>query len=84
MKERSPKQAYYRQRYLLRTTGGRTVEVSLPPIVIERAAEEAGQNVELFIKTHKIEHLFDHFSNDFAGAYRFVPIEEDKEKSQVA
>jgi len=72
------KEVVYRKEYRMRPVGIGGVEVTIPKLVIERAARRAGQTSEEFIKTHKVVHLFNDFS-DFDAAYRFIPLENTEE-----
>lgn len=61
----------YRKVYKMRQVGDGSVEVTLPKIVVERAARDRNMSVDEFIKLYRVEHLFNDFES-FDGAYRFV------------
>ena len=72
----------YRKSYQIRTVGTGGYEVSVPRIVVERAAQKAGLSIPDFVAKFRLVHLF----NDFTGidaAYRFEPVMEDTEKIEV-
>ena len=72
------KKVTYRKECKIRVVGVGGVEVTLPKLVIERAARAEGQTIEEFVKTHKLVHLFNDFT-DFDAAYRFERIKETEE-----
>ena len=72
------KEVVYRKDYKMRQVGVGGVEVTIPKLVIERAARKAGQTTGEFVKSHKVSHLFNDFA-DFDAAYRFIPLEETEE-----
>ena len=71
----------YRKEVKMRVVGMGGIEVTIPKIIIERAANKAGQTPKEFAKSHKVVHLFNDF-RDFDAAYRFVPVQET-EKIEV-
>ncbi len=72
------KKVAYKKDYRMRQVGVGGVSVLIPRIVIDRAAERENQTVAAFIRTHKVTHLFNDFT-DFDAAYRFTPIETTEE-----
>ena len=72
------KKVTYRKECKIRVVGVGGVEVTIPKLVIDRAARSEGQNLEEFVRTHKLVHLFNDFS-DFDAAYRFERIKETEE-----
>ncbi|MBT9143792.1 MAG: hypothetical protein DDT29_02204 [Dehalococcoidia bacterium] len=67
----------YTKVYRLRVTGqeGRTVEISIPKVVVGRAAKKADLSIKEFLKSYRAEWLYD----DFDGAFvRFVPVVKEE------
>ena len=69
------KKEAYRKEGTLRPVGPGGVEMTVPKIIVDKVAREEGQTFEQFIKTHKVIHLFNNFT-DFHAAYRFERIPE--------
>jgi len=44
---------------------GATTTVAIPPVVIQKKAEEAGMTSEEYVKTHKVVALYDNFDGVF-------------------
>lgn len=65
----------YRKGYRVRLFGKGGYEITVPKIIIERAAMSKDLTIEEFIKTHKVVHLFNNFTS-FDAAYRFEPAME--------
>ena len=67
----------YKKRYKIRRVGREysTLEVSIPPHIIEREADNIGLSVNEFLEQYRAEWLFDNFSGAFV---RFVPTEQCK------
>lgn len=78
--ERQKRGRTYKKRYSLNKVGKKraTVTIAVPPIVIEKKAEEAGLSAEDFIRDHEVEAHFNSFDGIF---YSFVRKEEDEEGS---
>ena len=72
------KKTVYQKEYKIRMVGDGGIEVTIPKVVVERAARKAGMSLLEFIQTHKIVHLFNDFT-DFDAAYRFAPIEPSEQ-----
>lgn len=72
----------YRKVYRLRPYGRGGYEVTVPGIILDRAARARGLTVEQFVKTHKIVHLFNNFTG-FDAAYRFEPAEDTDQEVLV-
>ena len=68
----SEKKMVYQKEYKIRMVGDGGIEASIPKEVVEQAARKEGMSLEDFIKSHRILHLYNDFT-DFAAAYRFVP-----------
>jgi hypothetical protein len=66
----------YQKGYKMREAGG-GYEVTIPKLVVERAARKAELPLDEFIKQYRVIHLFNDFP-DFDGAYRFEKIEPEK------
>lgn len=60
----------FEKRYKIRRVGDGGAEISVPKIVIERAAKRVGETFDQFIETHDVVHLFNGFEGVDA-AYRF-------------
>ena len=67
------KKVTYRKECTIRLVGAGGVEVTIPKLVVDRAAREESQTLQEFVKTHKLVHLFNGFT-DFDAAYRFERI----------
>lgn len=67
---------YYKSKYKMNLvgSGGMTTTVAIPPVVIERKAEEKGITPERFVKTHHAIAIF----NGFDGV--FITFEENTKK----
>jgi hypothetical protein len=72
------KKVVYRKEYKIRLVGDGGVEASIPRVIVERAARQAGMSLEDFVRTHRIVHLYNDFT-DFTAAYRFVPAVKTEE-----
>ena len=73
----------YRKVYKVRPFGVGGYEITIPRIVLERAAGSKGLTLEEFVKTHQVVHLFNSFAS-FDAAYRFEPIKEtDQEVLEI-
>ena len=73
----------YRKSYNIRLVGTGGFEVSIPRVVIERAARKRGISIEVFVEKFRLVHLFNDFSG-IDGAYRFEPVPpEDTEIIEV-
>lgn len=70
----------YRKVYRLRPFGRGGYEVTVPGLILDRAARSKGMTIEQFVKTHRMVHLFNDFKG-FDGAYRFEPTSEVLELS---
>lgn len=74
----------YRKVYRIRPFGIGGYEITVPGIILDRAARSKNQTVGEFIKTHKVVHLFNDFTG-FDAAYRFEPIKEaDQEVLEIS
>lgn len=62
----------------MRLVGDGGIEISVPKIVVERAARRAGMSIEEFVRTHRVVHLFNDFKQ-FDAAYRFEPISQQNQ-----
>ena len=62
----------YRKMYRLRPYGKGGYEITVPGIILDRAARSRGLTIEEFVRTHKVVHLFNNFTS-FDAAYRFEP-----------
>lgn len=60
----------YRKVYALLPSGKAGYKVTVPALILERAARSKGMTLEQFVKTHKVVHLFNDFTG-FDAAYRF-------------
>lgn len=70
----------YRKAYRMRAVGTGGFEVSVPKIVIERAARKHGLSVDEFLKRYQVVHLFNDFDSiDFASRFEPIP-EQDQER----
>lgn len=69
------KKVTYRKECTIRLVGIGGVEVTIPKLVVDRAARAEGQTLEEFVKTHRLVHLFNDFT-DFDAAYRFERIKD--------
>ncbi len=65
----------YRKIYRLRPYGRGGYEVTVPGLILERAARSRGLTLEEFVRTHRVVHLFNDFKG-FDAAYRFEKAEE--------
>ncbi len=70
------KQSVYHKRYKIRKVGTGGIEISVPKIVVERAARKEGMSLEKFMESFDVLHLFNDFDG-FDAAYRFVPVAEE-------
>lgn len=71
----------YRKEGRIRLFGMGGVEITIPKVIIDRAARSAGQTVEAFAKTHRVVHLF----NDFTGydaAYKFEEVKDEPQPAE--
>ena len=68
----------YRKEYRMRLVGRKGIETTIPKEVIERAARQHGLTIEEFAKQFRVVHFYNDFDN-FAGAYRFEPINKTEE-----
>ena len=66
----------YQKEYRIRPVGDGGIEISVPKLIVERAARRAGVSIDDFIKSHNVIHLFNDFK-EFDAAYKFVPKEEN-------
>ena len=66
----------YRKSYKIRIVGTGGIEVSLPRVVVERAARKHGLEVKEFVEKFKLVHLYNNFTG-IDGAYRFEPVSEE-------
>lgn len=73
----------YRKVYRVRPFGVGGYEITVPRIILQRAAESEGQTIEEFIRTHKVVHLFNDFTG-FAAAYRFESDTEGQELLELS
>ena len=64
----------YRKVYRIRSFGRGGYEVTVPGIILDRAARARGMTIEEFAKSHRIVHLFNDFEG-FDAAYRFEKAE---------
>jgi len=71
----------YRKEFKMRMVGMGGVEVTIPKVIVDRAARLENQTIEEFVKTHKVVHLYNDFT-DFNAAYRFERIQETEEISE--
>ncbi len=60
----------YRKECKLRPVGMGGFEITIPKLIVDRAARQEGMTTEEFAKSHKVVHLFNDFT-DFNAAYRF-------------
>ncbi len=70
----------YRKEFKMRMVGMGGVEVTIPKVIVDRAARLENQTIEEFVKTHKVVHLYNDFA-DFNATYRFERIQETEEIS---
>lgn len=70
----------YRKVYRLRAFGRGGYEVTIPGLILDRAARSRGLTIEQFVRNYRVVHLFNDFPN-FDAAYRFeaAPAEETLE-----
>ena len=68
----------YRKECKMRSVGMGGIEVTIPKIIVDKAARSEGQTIDEFVKTHKVVHLFNSFT-EFDAAYRFERIQETEE-----
>lgn len=72
------KHSVYQKRYKIRKVGSGGIEISVPKIVVERAARKQGMSLDKFLEVFEVMHLFNDF-DAYDAAYRFVPVEEAEE-----
>lgn len=72
----------YQKEYRIRSVGDGGIEISVPKLIVERAARRAGLPLDDFVKNYNVIHLFNDFK-EFDAAYKFVPKTDASQTKEV-